>query len=160
MLSLGHNELMRYIGIAVLCRRIISLRTFLVSWNMLIANHAIIYAILTRFLTKKILFFFQVDDFSVYLPFKSFKSFPKYISQMWKAVSALNESLCPSRRSIAVKWASTAIHASNIKWGRVDGRMELFPLHDLTHWGRDKWTPFGRRHFQVHFLEWKCLNSY
>ena len=30
----------------------------------------------------------------------------------------------------------------------------------LTRWGLDKWTPFGRRHFQVHFLEWKCLNSY
>ena len=30
----------------------------------------------------------------------------------------------------------------------------------LTHWGRDKkWTPFCRRHVQVHFLEWKCLNS-
>ena len=22
-----------------------------------------------------------------------------------------------------------------------------------------KWTPFHRRHFEVHFLEWKCLNS-
>ena len=29
----------------------------------------------------------------------------------------------------------------------------------LTHWGRDKWTPFRRRHFQMHFLEWKYLNS-
>ena len=29
----------------------------------------------------------------------------------------------------------------------------------LTHWGRGKWTPFRRRHFQMHFLEWKCLNS-
>ena len=29
----------------------------------------------------------------------------------------------------------------------------------LTHWGRDKWTPFRRRYFQPHFLEWKCLNS-
>ena len=28
----------------------------------------------------------------------------------------------------------------------------------LTHWGRDKWTPFRRRHFQMHFLQWKCLN--
>ena len=27
----------------------------------------------------------------------------------------------------------------------------------LTHWGREKWTPFSRRHFQMHFLEWKCL---
>ena len=29
----------------------------------------------------------------------------------------------------------------------------------LTHWGRDKWMPFRRWHFQLHFLEWKCLNS-
>ena len=28
----------------------------------------------------------------------------------------------------------------------------------LTHWGRDKWTPFRRRHFQTHFLEWKYYN--
>ena len=27
------------------------------------------------------------------------------------------------------------------------------------HRGRDKWTPFRRRHFQMYFLEWKCLNS-
>ena len=31
-------------------------------------------------------------------------------------------------------------------------------LH-LTHWDRDKWTPLRRRHFQIDFLEWKCLNS-
>ena len=29
----------------------------------------------------------------------------------------------------------------------------------LTHWGRDKWTPFRRRHFQMYFHEWKCSNS-
>ena len=28
----------------------------------------------------------------------------------------------------------------------------------LTHWGRDKWPPFSRRHFQMHFLEWKCIH--
>ena len=27
----------------------------------------------------------------------------------------------------------------------------------LTHWGRDKWTPFRRRHFQMHFLEKKMF---
>ena len=27
----------------------------------------------------------------------------------------------------------------------------------LTHWGRDKWPPFRRRPFQMHFLEWKCV---
>ena len=29
----------------------------------------------------------------------------------------------------------------------------------LTHWARDKWTSFRRRHFQVHHLERKYLNS-
>ena len=32
-------------------------------------------------------------------------------------------------------------------------------VDSLTYWGRDKWTPFRRRHFQMYFLEWKCLNS-
>ena len=27
----------------------------------------------------------------------------------------------------------------------------------LTHWGRDKWPTFPRRHFQMQFLESKCL---
>ena len=32
-------------------------------------------------------------------------------------------------------------------------------ISHLTHWGRDKWPPFpGIRHFQMHFLEWKCMN--
>ena len=28
----------------------------------------------------------------------------------------------------------------------------------LTHWGHNSWPPFSRWHFQLHFLEWKCLN--
>ena len=45
-----------------------------------------------------------------------------------------------------------------VTWG---GRTCITVIYfHLTHWGRDKWTPFGRRYFQVHFLEWKCLNSY
>ena len=28
----------------------------------------------------------------------------------------------------------------------------------ITHWGQDKRPPFSRRHFQMHFLEWKCIN--
>ena len=34
----------------------------------------------------------------------------------------------------------------------------IYWISNLTHWGRDKWTPFRRRHFQLHFPEWKCLN--
>ena len=29
----------------------------------------------------------------------------------------------------------------------------------LTHWGRDKVVAISRRHFQMHFLEWKCMDS-
>ena len=29
---------------------------------------------------------------------------------------------------------------------------------NLTHWGWDKWPPSTRRHFQMHFLEWKWIN--
>ena len=29
---------------------------------------------------------------------------------------------------------------------------------ELTHWGREKWPTFPRRHFEMHFLEWKCMN--
>ena len=43
---------------------------------------------------------------------------------------------------------------SSAKW-----RPFCLGLNVLTHWGRDKWTPFRRRHFQMHFLEWKYLNS-
>ena len=28
----------------------------------------------------------------------------------------------------------------------------------LTHWGRDKMAAISRRHFQMYFLEWKCVN--
>ena len=28
----------------------------------------------------------------------------------------------------------------------------------LTHWGRDKMAAISRRHFQIYFLEWKCMN--
>ena len=42
------------------------------------------------------------------------------------------------------------------RWAATGEMISCSPL--LTHWGRDKWTPFRRRHFQMHFLEWKCIN--
>ena len=32
------------------------------------------------------------------------------------------------------------------------------PLRRHCNGGRDKWPTFTRRHFQIHFLEWKCVN--
>ena len=42
----------------------------------------------------------------------------------------------------------------HLAWQRHAGYIAI----SLTHWGRDKWPPFSRRHFQMHFLEWKCIN--
>ena len=33
----------------------------------------------------------------------------------------------------------------------------LWGAFPLTHWGRNKMAAISRRHFQMHFLEWKCL---
>ena len=30
--------------------------------------------------------------------------------------------------------------------------------YSQTHWAETKWPPFSRRHFQMHFLGWKCMN--
>ena len=40
---------------------------------------------------------------------------------------------------------------ANIDKDTEDSTLWLKCLHI---WGRDKWTPFRRRHFQMHFLEW------
>ena len=30
--------------------------------------------------------------------------------------------------------------------------------HESTHWDREKWPTFCIRNFQMHFVEWKCMN--
>ena len=58
----------------------------------------------------------------------------------------------------------------NISWILFDSKKVKFTMEQpymlcilncqyLTHWGRDKWTSFRRRHFQMHFLERKCWIS-
>ena len=32
------------------------------------------------------------------------------------------------------------------------------PTYQLTHWGRDKMAAIFQTIFQMHFLEWKCMN--
>ena len=34
-------------------------------------------------------------------------------------------------------------------------QLALLISNYFTHWGRHKWPPFSRRHFQIQFLEWK-----
>ena len=52
-----------------------------------------------------------------------------------------------------------------VLYGRINLSMPLAQrclylfFCQLTHRGREKWPLFSRRHFQVHFLEWKCLNT-
>ena len=48
-------------------------------------------------------------------------------------------------------WCTGSISHQGISRHDIDSTV-------LTHWGQDKWPPFFRRHFQMHFLEWKCIN--
>ena len=36
--------------------------------------------------------------------------------------------------------------------------LQFMGLRVIKHWGRDKWPPFSRRHFQTHFRECNCMN--
>ena len=72
------------------------------------------------------------------------------------------------------KWGHFAGHGSDkpVLWSeRLPVSMDRMARHFLstctiiawyvqllTHWGRDKWRPFCRRHFQMHFQEYKWLN--
>ena len=73
--------------------------------------------------------------------------FDDVITTMWKSVV-----IC--RIVSSCKYGNTR-HMSKTHKRRDAISHEVF----LTDWGRDKWTSFRRRHFQMHFLEWKCLNS-
>ena len=55
---------------------------------------------------------------------------------------------------------STTDDLQKLKWFKIHWKLHSFnaSCHHLTHWDRDKWPPFRRKHFQMHFLEWKCLN--
>ena len=53
-------------------------------------------------------------------------------------------------------WCQCNIWVAIVVWVTCIPRKD-FRNPVLTHWGRDKFPPFRRRHFQMHFLEWKCL---
>ena len=61
-----------------------------------------------------------------------------------------------SGSTLMAKPLSSVLFTCVPKWSIVHHVVHRW---SLTHWGRDKWTPFRRRHFQMHFLEWKCLIS-
>ena len=55
----------------------------------------------------------------------------------------------------------TASCAPSYKYAMMDHEWEAkIPICviPLTHWGQFKWPPFSRRHFEIDFLEWICLN--
>ena len=63
-----------------------------------------------------------------------------------------------------ISYQENAIKLPSAKWQAFCSCINVFqqgaPYMLLTQWGRDKWRPFSRRHFQMHFLEWKCINFY
>ena len=68
---------------------------------------------------------------------------------------------CLSLSLIAFNQALTTVSMSlmYLLWIEHVILSRLFRIRvQLSHWGQDKWTPFRRRHFQMHFLQWKCYN--
>ena len=53
---------------------------------------------------------------------------------------------------IQVTVVVTGLHPNGVYKATFNSRWQL------THWGRDKMDAIRRRHFQVHFLEWKCIH--
>ena len=70
-------------------------------------------------------------------------------------------SVCPGRDELIswlmTQWRKEPRHlvATVLKFSR---NTPSSVTEVLSHWGRDKWPPFPRRHFQMDFLEWKCMN--
>ena len=84
----------------------------------------------------------------------SLKFYPQ--GSNWQYDSIGSDDGLGSNRRQAIVWTNGGLGYQHIYASL--GLNEL-SAKALTHWGRGKWTPFRRRHFQMHFLEWKYLNS-
>ena len=72
----------------------------------------------------------------------------------WKCVTNVYR-----RRILGISiWSALSYFEFNDAFGNIETLYVELCKETLTHWGRDKWPPFSRRHFQMHFLEWKCIN--
>ena len=95
---------------------------------------------------------------SVCLFFVKFKILKKFIT-----IKAAGK-LVPLSQISFVIWyflqLGQTIQKYSVKLGQnmKKTNISFIPAWLLTHWGRDNLTPFRRRHFQVHFIEWKCMN--
>ena len=79
-------------------------------------------------------------------------------STVWEKAKGKTRSLLFMSRGKNIEyWSLLECDGSLVK-PRSRLRQEYVINIVLAHWGRDKWTPFSRRHFQMHFLEWKCIN--
>ena len=85
---------------------------------------------------------------------------------VWKALYkcfgiSIGSILCSGCKNITVilceGWRNFHRHICRYDWSFRQTTDEP-SMTLLTHWGRDKWSPFSRRHFKMHFLEWKCIN--
>ena len=80
----------------------------------------------------------------------------KQISRAW----SIKKNHEPTGRSFALPLRSIQKIIPHLKiyhpW--LNERIFVHISWHLTHWCREKWSPFRRRYFQILFLEWKRLN--
>ena len=69
---------------------------------------------------------------------------------------------CTNKRYhvIVAVWTTACIHPTCCRMfvSRDNPFFASYGIQRESIWQETKWTPFRRRHFQVHFREWKCLN--
>ena len=58
--------------------------------------------------------------------------------------------------NMSIMLQTISFSSKNHLWCICYWSFSIRPL--LTHWRREKWPPYSRRHFEIHFLEWKCMN--
>ena len=79
------------------------------------------------------------------------------ISAIRIPMEAEQYSQCCSQQLVGILWNKTEVNNIYL-CGQMSHFAHITTVLWLTHWGRDKWPPFQRRHFQMDFLEWKCIN--
>ena len=107
---------------------------------------------------------FQIKRFRLHSTYWKYSSLAEIFFGDTIAVSIVDDWLTACRYSEAVRhvWLNhVPLWWLQLAWMVADSNVVQAEIQKM-HWhieAETKWTQFRRRHFQVHFIKWKCLNS-
>ena len=86
------------------------------------------------------------------------------IALMWLSVDLTDDGLVPSSNKSLLEPMLSQIqvaiwrHKATLSELCMMNQLNLRPLKHIE--AETKWPPSSRRHFQMDFIEWKCINFY